>query len=490
MQKKTLFKNCAYLIKEASPDGIITNGAILVNGNTIESIGTNEVIKKLCVDMPNIEVVDCKNKLVMPGLVDGHNHLCNTLMNLARNFDVSFDNITEYILTAIHGPYGWHTEETMYDITTSSLLTSLKHGVTTINSCTILPDIVFRAFNDAKIRGILAPQMVSSVMMRSDNLNWKEYLVLTEECIKNYHNYNDGMIQVVVHPHTPDSCTQELQKRGYELAEKYDVKYATHFWEFDDQTNKLNKLFASEGGGIAYFDKTGLISDRCVFFHGSTLNEREIDLIGERGASIIHNPDINGTNCGMCAYVPYMIDAGVNVGLGSDYGSLELMTGMKLMRIIHNIMPRDKKKIQEHQPMLSATLGSAKAYGIDHIIGSLAVGKRADLITIDLSNKPELLPINKKLVEFDTSLFFLLFTRNAAALETCDVMVDGRFLRREGEFTIFDVEKITANGFKHAEKCMNDLLDARKTGKKYAKAVHREFVLDSELYEDLLIKRF
>ena len=115
------------------------------------------------------------------------------------------------------------------------------------------------------------------------------------------------------------------------------------------------------------------------------LREPEIEAIAGTGASIIHNPDINGTNCGNCAYVPYMLKNGINVGLGSDYGSLDAMSAMKLMLIVHNIMPRAERVLSYQAPFYAATMGSARAYGLDQEIGSIEPGKKADIITIAVS---------------------------------------------------------------------------------------------------------
>ena len=98
----------------------------------------------------------------------------------------------------------------------------------------------------------------------------------------------------------------------------------------------------------------GIIGPRSVFFHGCLLNEQQMDKMVQLGASIIHTPDINGTNCGNCAYFPYMLKAGINVGLGSACGALDMFGAMKLMLFAHNIMPRRYKGIEYRQSIRSA----------------------------------------------------------------------------------------------------------------------------------------
>lgn len=481
MTKPVVFKDAKFLFALPEGGGITTGQSVLVEGNTIREVGG---FAQLCEKTPGLlekaEVVDCSNKILMPGLVDGHNHLCNTHMNLARIVYINYKDIVAHMMATIHDPYGWMSDECLYDISMASILTDMKQGATTIENSTIKPDVAYRAMRDAGIRGILAPQMATSFRLDSDDLNWKEMLARTEQNIKDYHDPENGM-SVAVHVHDLWDTAEEVMVRGLALAEEYDTRYVTHFWEFANAVERAEALWEAEGGALAHYLGRGLVNERCVLFHGSMLGPEEIDRVAETGASIIHNPDINGTNCGNCAYVPYMLEKGINVGLGSDYGSLDVKTAMKLMLFAHNIMPREYKGVAYHAPFEAATLGGARAYGLEGLIGSIEAGKRADLVTFDMETAHQLLPMAASVIEYDPGILYFLFTRNAAGLATSDSMINGEFMRRDGAFTRLDEKAITAKAAGWMERFIPELTARHKAGGHYARTVHPDFMRDEDI---------
>lgn len=487
MGHQILWKDCKFLFASASPAGVQTGVSILVDENKIAVVAPyDQLLEKFGETAAGWEVVDCAEKLVMPGLVDGHNHLCNTHMNLARVFGVNYGNIAEHMFTTIHDPYGWMSEECLYDVSLLSALNDIKRGATTIENSTILPDVAFRAMRDAGCRGILAPQMATSFRLENDDLNWKQMLERTERCIREYHDPQRGM-SVAVHIHDQWDTLEEVMLRGMDMAERYDTQYVTHFWEFADARNRANKLFAAEGGAFSHYLNRGLINERCVFFHGSVLDETEIDRLAKTGASVIHNPEINGTNCGNCAYIPHMLAAGVNVGVGSDYGSLDVMSAMKLALLVHNIMPREKKGLTPFQAFEAATMGGARAYGLGDMVGSIEVGKRADLVSVDLRRASHLAPMCRSAIQYGPEILLFLFIRNCAGTEACDSMVDGRFLRRDGRFLLVDEEAVLDRANHWFERFLPDLAARRARGGHYARYVHDDFVRDCDLDLDALL---
>lgn len=481
----TLFKNCKFLFGGADPESVSTGLSVAVEDDRILFLGTEKEYYEQHPEKSLFTVIDCTDKLVMPGLVDGHNHLCNTLMNISRAFPFDYSHISDHMLTTIHDPYGWLTPESLYDITMTSAINALKHGTTTVENSTILPDTAYEAMDTSGIRGILAPQMASSFRLDSDPLNWKQALEKTKSCIEHYHNPKRRM-SVAVHIHDLWDCMEKLMDGALELAEQYDTRFVTHFWEFQNAVERADEMWRDDGGAFSHYMKRGLITSRSVLFHGSMLREPEIEAIAGTGASIIHNPDINGTNCGNCAYVPYMLKNGINVGLGSDYGSLDTMSAMKLMLIVHNIMPRAERVLPYQAPFYAATMGSARAYGLDQEIGSIEPGKKADIITIDLKKAPHLLPLCTSLLEASPELLYFLFTRNCAGTTTSETMVDGKLLRRDGEFLNLDEEKFVKKTFDWTERCMTDLMEKHRFGEHYARIIHPDFMKDGDITWDVL----
>lgn len=284
-----------------------------------------------------------------------------------------------------------------------------------------------------------------------------------------------------MHIHDTWDCADKIIEKAFDLAVRYDTKFVSHFYEFPKAAELDDQLWRAEGGAFEHYESMGIIGPRSVFFHGCMLNERRMERIAQLGASIIHNPDINGTNCGNCAYVPYMFKAGVNVGLGSDCGALDMFGAMKLMLFAHNIMPRAEKKIEYWQPLEAATINNAKAYGLAHLTGSLEPGKRADIITIDLKTASDLVPLVPAATEVQPEMLFFLFIRSCAGKETCETMIDGQWVRRDGQFVHLDEEEIVANAARRCEEFLPDMVRARREDSHFAIRLYDDFVSDDQI---------
>lgn len=474
-----LFKNCKLLFLSAGPEDIRCGESVLVRDDTICAVEKLDDLLREYPEAKSGKIIDCSKKIVMPGLIDGHTHFCNTHMNLARMFSMDYANIAKHQLITVHDPYGWHTEDSLYDISLCSALNAIKHGTTTAANCTILPDTAYRAMKKSGLRGILAPQIATSFMLDADRLDGEAALHETERCIREYNEPENGF-SVVVHIHDTWDCLDSVIEKAYDMAVRYDTKFVSHFYEFPKAAELDDKLWEKEGGSFEHYMRMGIINERSVFFHGCMLNEERIEALAQSGASIIHNPDINGTNCGNCAYVPYMLKAGVNLGLGSDCGALDVLGAMKLMLIVHNIMQREYRRIEYRAPLKAATMGNAKAYGIDEFTGTIEKGKKADLITIDLSTSPELVSLTAEALSYEPEMLFFLFIRSCAGKETSETMVNGKLLREDGQFIFLNEKEIVERAARWCDEFLPEFAKKMTDGDHYAKRVYPDFVNDEK----------
>lgn len=471
-----ILKDCKFLFQSA--EQISTGTSVFVAGDTIKAVGD---FSGLAVIAPEAEIVDCSNKIVMPGFVDAHNHLCNTHMNLCRAFPFDYGSILEHMMTTIHGPYGWHNEASMYDISMASLVNAVKHGATTVSNCTILPEVAHDAMRESKVRGILAPQIQTGVRLHNDNLTWQGALDKAEYCLKTYHKPEETM-KVVVHCHDLYDCADGFLRSAHALAKQYHTNFVTHFWEFASTVEKAEKAWKQDGGAFAHYLKLGIVDGKTVLFHGSQLDAGQIETLAKLGAAVIHNPDINASNCGTCAYVPKMLEAGLTVGLGSDYGSLSILSAIKLMSCVHSIQfQRELRTIPYEAPFHCATMGGAKAYQLDHLIGSIEPGKRGDIITFDLSRASNLLPMSTAILDHAPLLLHFLFSRNAVGISTCESLINGEFVRKNGEFVHLDEEAIVARAGEWCGRSFLDIKKAREEGRYYARQVHLDYIPDDQI---------
>jgi 5-methylthioadenosine/S-adenosylhomocysteine deaminase len=465
---KTLFRNCRFVVAQPTPfGGILENGAVYIEGPSIKAVGPSADVVAQYGGQSDVEVVDASQKIVLPGLVDCHTHVGEAHMfHIFGWLESPLTGIVDTAIRVLWPAYNWLTDESVYDLTLLGLVNMLKHGTTTYANAFTFPDAVYKASAFAKMRTVIHVQMITSVNL-PDARNEAEYLSLAERAIKDYHNTMDGLIQVGVHPSATYNCTQNMLIKGMELAKKYDVQYATHVAEAPDEKERSDATWADEGGEIQHLNKLGLMSPRSLFFHGTALTEKEIDLYAETGTALAHCPPTNSI-LGNCAYVPYMLKAGVKVGLGTDCPTHNLWNVMLSVSQQHNIMPRAMRGLAPWTPFELATVGSAKALRMEDKIGTLEPGKRADIVTVDLSRNTSLYPLN-----VGTLLTFLAF--NGPGTEVSDAMVDGVFLRRNGEFTIFDEAAIIAKANKWCDKFTTDFMAAKATGKPMFNRVHEEY---------------
>lgn len=467
---QVLFKNCAYLITNpGAEDSIIEDGAVLVNGPLIEQVYTSDEIEGQIEGLAEIDVVDCTDKIVMPGLVDSHNHIPEHHMYL--NLGLAQWDVIRGIIDSMHKlvwpPQAWMTEQVAYDLNMVGIMHLLKHGTTTTANAFHFPEEMARAAEHARMRMVLHPMMVTSIRWAHSKTE-QEYLAETEAVIENYHNALDGLLTVGVHPSWPWNCTENLLIKGMELAEKHNVQYATHLWEGPDEKRLADALWADEGGGIQHLNNIGLLNERSLLFHCAVMDEREIDILAKAGCAIVHNPS-NNARKGDCAYLPYMLDAGITVGLGTDNPTSNMFKEILITYLIHNIMPREKRGTSPNVALSMATMGSARALWLDDKIGTLEPGKRADIISIDTNGSVGFLPLNK-------GNLFHFICYNGGGFQVTDAMVDGVFLRRNDEFTLFDEEAIFARAREWMDRYSSDFTRMLQENGSYYEKVHDEFI--------------
>jgi len=467
---KILIRNCQYLLANpGSIEGIIEDGAVYIEGSKIVAVGKSPQIEDQYGQGPDIDILDAHAKAVMPGLVDAHNHVGEVHTLLMEGWlDSPITGIIDAADRIYWPAYNWLTEQSTYDLTLFGLLNVLKHGATTHTDAMIFPDAIYRASCEAKARTVIYPQMISSVQL-SDAKDEQEYLAHTESAIRNYHNAGDGMIRVGVHPSTIFNCSERLLVSGMELARKYGVQFATHIAESPDEKDREDEVYSARGGVIQYLRSLGLLGSQTVLFHGTILNEGEIDILAETNTSLVHCPSTNAW-FGYCAYLPYMLKVGLRVGLGTDCVTHNMFNVMFSVMQHHNIMPRELRRIDPVQIFELATLGGARLLGIQELIGSLEPGKKADIITLDLKDNTNLFPLSPQ-------VFYSMLALNGAGSEACDVLIDGVFVRRNAEFTFLDEAAIIARARRWCDKFSLDYHTLKRAHRPMFQRVQEEFQL-------------
>jgi cytosine/adenosine deaminase-related metal-dependent hydrolase len=472
---KTLFRRCRVLIAKAAADGVIVDGAVLVDGAEIEAVGPSAEIERLCAGDAGLDIIDCANKIVMPGLVNAHNHTPWGVVNLAYTAaygsgmnvpaDMDFNQVMDQFVMA---PMAWFTDRSVHELGLCGMMDQIRHGTTTTADANNHPDGLYRAAVESGLRVVLQPQMLTNLQL--DGLDEDGYLDQAEDCLRNYHVGGSDRVTVAVHPSWPWNCTTGLLQRGMELARKYDVQFATHLSEVVIEMETANRVWADKGGCIAHLKEIGLLTERSLFFHGTELTEREVDLLADAGSALVHNPELNAELWARVANVPYWLTTGLTVGLGSDYGQFDMFSAMKLAGLLGRVARPDSAPLDSWPLLDLATMGSARALWLDDKVGTLAPGKKADVITIDLLANSGLVPFCD-----EPNWIASLLTKQSTRIEVCESMVNGVFLRRDNAFTSLNQAEIIGRAHHWSARFLRDYRQMLAGGVPWSKPVHPLF---------------
>jgi 5-methylthioadenosine/S-adenosylhomocysteine deaminase len=431
--------------------GTIQDGTIVVENNSIVDVGKSHDLKR---KYSNYEKINAKGKVVIPGLVNTHQHAA---MSLLRGY------ADDYPLKEWLEKWIWPMEQHMtgYDIYVGALLTAIESimgGTTTVNTMYHYREggNEAQAFAEAGLRGIIGHVCFS---WRKD-----EDKKALRNLAKDWHDKENGLIRVSVDPHaayTVDpECMKELRKIAKELNEKYGshspIIWHMHIAETQDEPEKIQKAFkvSIKGGVVEYLDSLGVLGNDVIAPHCVALTQRDIQILKERGVKVSHNPISNLKLASGISPVPSLIKAGVTVALGTDSpcsnNNTDMFGVMKTTALLHKGIHKDPTLMPAEQVLRMATIEGAKALLWDKQIGSIEIGKSADLAIVDFK-KPHLYPLFNEISH-------LVYSARASDVET--VLINGKVIMENREITTMDVHKVLEMAEKTKEKLLARLESA------------------------------
>ncbi|MCX6640392.1 MAG: amidohydrolase family protein [bacterium] len=369
------------------------------------------------------ESVSAKGRLLLPGLIQSHVHLCQTAFR-GQAEDLS---LLPWLKTRIWPLEAAHTMETVHQSALLGIRELLFSGVTTI--CTMETvhhsEAVFEACRETGIRAIIGKALMDNGDDVPDGLLQPIDQAMQELEIlhSRYHGCENDRIRVAVAPRFALSCSDELLRQAVEFAQRHELLLHTHAAENLAEIAILKKIAGC--GNIEYLDHRGCLGPLTLLAHVVWPQDGELELIKLRGAAIVHCPTANLKLGSGIAPLQAFIELGIRVGLGSDgaacNNSLDIWQEMKLAALSANVRT-GVGSVSANEALSLATISGAKAVHWDDQIGSIEVGKKADLILVN-TDKPHWqgggdLPTR------------IVYSGRAADVEW--VMVDGKVLLDEG----------------------------------------------------------
>lgn len=402
---------------------------IRVIDGIISEIGSN-ISKE-----PGDTFVDAKGMLCLPAFVDSHTHLVQSLQK-GKLDDL---NITDWLIKML-GTQSKLTDEEWYYGVLVGQLQGLRYGTTTFNEMTYYPhiDAAVEAYKDVGLRVTFGLGVTD--IAENDKipiLGVDAALEQAETIYNKYHNSNYGLIQTSVAPQGLPACTKELVQAMKKFANQRGLVFHTHLAEGKGETEWVKKTTGYwEAEALHEF---GILDNNTLLAHSIWLQDFELDLIAQSGATVVHCPNTNMKLSDGIAPIHKMLQRNVKVALGCDGEAsssnrnmiLEARAGSYLQKVSTGLPQALSSK--ECYEML--TVNGARALGYQDL-GEIKIGNKADLLLIDTD---EISMINK-----DARLSNFLYASSGAQVDT--VLCEGRIKLRNKEFVDFDIEEVMSKG--------------------------------------------
>ncbi|MCP4116632.1 MAG: amidohydrolase [Desulfobacteraceae bacterium] len=412
-----LFIRNGILLTMAEDSSVIENGSLLVEDGEIRALGPAGSIP-----MPaRARVIDAAGCVVMPGLVNCHTHLPMSLFRgLADDlpldvwlFEHIFPAEAEQITPASVRKWARHSCEEL-----------LLSGTTCCCDGYFYGDGVAEAALLSGIRMVAGQGVIDFPAPGVPDP--KQNVAAAVEFVRRWTG-RSSLIMPSIFCHSPYTCSQATLVTARQAARDLNVLFQIHVAETGAETTKIPRC--GDRSVVRYLDDLGIIDDTCLLVHCVWIDEADMAIIKKRGAGVAHCAESNMKLAAGIAPVPGMMDAGITLGLGTDgsasNNNLDLFQEMDMVSKLHKAACADPGVLAARKVVTLATLGGARALGLDRKIGSLTRGKRADIILVNLG-KPHLVPV------YDP---FASLVHGAKGSDVTHVIVDGRMVVENGELT-------------------------------------------------------
>ncbi len=394
------------------PRGVLEDHAIAIDQGRIVALLPSADARRLYAPTRRVEL---PTHVVTPGLINAHTHAAMALLRGVGDDLPLMRWLTERIWPIERALV---SDEFVYDGTRLAALEMLRSGVTCCSDMYFFPEASARALREVGMRavvGIIAIEFASAYA--SDAEDYLRKGVAVRDALR-----DDPLTSFTLAPHAPYTVSDATFERIAMLAEELDLPVHVHVHETRHEIEE--SLAQHHARPLARLDRLGLVSERLIAVHAVHLAEAEIALLARRGASVAHCPASNLKLASGTAPAAALLKAGVNVAIGTDGAAsnnrLDLLGETRLAALLAKAAADDAAAMPAVSALECATIGGARALGLDRVLGSLEIGKQADLAAFDLSapeDQPCFEPISHLVYATD---------RNAVT----DVWVGGRHVVR------------------------------------------------------------
>ncbi|MBL4902765.1 amidohydrolase [Desulfocapsa sp. AH-315-G09] len=415
----------SYLLPDASQRNLILNGAIAINGDIIAAIGAKETI---FAEFSTDHHLHTDHGLIMPGLVNTHTHAAMACFRGLADDLPLMTWLEEHIFPV---ESRW-TPEMIYQSTLLSLAEMIKSGTTSFCDMYLFAKEVARATEESGMRAWIGEVLYDFPSPCYGELeNGFSY---TDELFAQYKNH--PLISVTASPHAVYTCSPALLTRIGRVALDHDSLFIIHLSENEAEVNSCKEMYNCSP--VVHLERLGLLGPKTLAAHCVMLDGKEIELLAERNVNVSHCPESNMKLASGTAPVVKMLEAGITVGIGTDGAAsnndVDMFGEMNSVAKIHKASQMDPTAMNAEQTLHAATLAGAETLNSDKQTGSLEIGKKADMIVLNM-NQPHLTPL------YNIPSHLVYAARGADVLHS---IINGRVVMQSRELKTLDENRILA----------------------------------------------
>jgi len=403
----------------------VEDATILIKGDRVI-----EILQGARPSVQGAELIDARHCIVMPGLVNAHGH---TAMTLFRGFADDLP-LKEWLFTKIFpAESAFLNPDSVYWGALLGCAEMIASGTTTVSDGYFYQDATAQAFEKAGLRALIAQGLIDFPAPGVPDP--KENLKAGRLFMEKWSGVSD-LLRPGLFCHSLTTCSETTLRGAMQLSQEFSSPLQIHLSETEAEVQDV--LNRTRKRPALYLDALHLLTERLIAVHGVHLSDEEIERIGRRGAAVVHCPESNMKLASGVADISRMVKEGVLPGLGTDgaasNNNLDLFQEMDTAAKLGKVYTLDPMNTGAAMVLKMATVWGAKALGLEKEIGTIQVGKKADVVVVDLQ-QPHLVPLYHPM----STLVYA-----ASGGDVKDVIVNGKILMKDRKMAHLDTEEIMA----------------------------------------------
>lgn len=434
-----LITNATVLTMDADRN-VFEHGLVAVKGNKIVAVTDGKDVD----GFNSKKVIDADGDIVMPGLINTHTHVSMTV------FRSLADDVPDRLHRYIFPLEGKLVSRDMVRIGAQlGNVEMLKGGVTTYADMYYFEDEVAKTVDEIGMRAVLGESVIQFPV--ADAANADEGIEYALEFIREYKDH--PRITPAFAPHAPYTNTTETLQKITELSTQYDVPVMIHLAESDRE----DEVIAERSGGlspVAYMAEIGALTPNLIGAHVINVSDSDIELLKKHDVGVAHNMSANIKSAKGVAPAMKMQEQGLRIGLGTDGpmsgNTISTLDEFNQVAKVHKLVSRDRAAMPPLKVVEMATIGAARALHMEDTIGSLEVGKLADIIVVD-TKAPNMVPVYNP---------YSALVYSAYAANVKHTIVDGVILVQDRTMTTVDEDAIRAELLEFADKVRMTVIES------------------------------